>query len=383
MADNKQTSEQIIRWMNAARETLEILTDGGYSADGTDVRFPEDYRRSVHRMAKDVLDQRPTGSNGTVYEVVPADAFSALDMAEDPAMTAVLSFADGKTPGSGFLDGQQGQETDLCLHSTLYAALTNERANPYYDTNRESPSNIGPVAFLHVPVVYVFRNPDLTLKEIPVRTQVTAMAAPNINGSAKYEDASELRTYYTASIRMMCAYLAGKADTLILGAWGCGSFGNNPWMAAESFRKVLVEDEMGRAFQRVIFAIPDEKSDVFQIFYRTLSTKAVPMNAQENAKPFARGTDAYIVYLTVEGEWKTGRVHVRSAGRKFVTVEGEDGSTRFTASSRAILRAVKYKAYLVHTWEQAELMRAQLYGDGRQQKVSKNTGADRSAADGK
>ncbi len=43
---------------------------------------------------------------------------------------------------------------------------------------------------------------------------------------------------------------------LVLGAWGCGAFGNDPRQAARDFRNAL-EGEFNGAFREVVFAITD------------------------------------------------------------------------------------------------------------------------------
>jgi uncharacterized protein (TIGR02452 family) len=45
-------------------------------------------------------------------------------------------------------------------------------------------------------------------------------------------------------------------EQLILGAWGCGAFGNDPLQTAQSFRCTL-EDKFPNAFAEIIFAIAD------------------------------------------------------------------------------------------------------------------------------
>ena len=42
---------------------------------------------------------------------------------------------------------------------------------------------------------------------------------------------------------------------LILGAWGCGAFGNNPVLVAKAFRTALNEDGIGTLFDHAVFAI--------------------------------------------------------------------------------------------------------------------------------
>ena len=51
------------------------------------------------------------------------------------------------------------------------------------------------------------------------------------------------------------AYAYGH-DALVLGAWGCGAFGNDPARTAADFRTALETDFAG-AFASVVFAVTD------------------------------------------------------------------------------------------------------------------------------
>jgi uncharacterized protein (TIGR02452 family) len=54
------------------------------------------------------------------------------------------------------------------------------------------------------------------------------------------------------------AACAAQVDTLILGAWGAGVFGNDPALVADAFAAPLA-GLYHRAFSRVVFAILDGK----------------------------------------------------------------------------------------------------------------------------
>jgi uncharacterized protein (TIGR02452 family) len=53
-----------------------------------------------------------------------------------------------------------------------------------------------------------------------------------------------------------------KVDTLILGAWGCGVFANDPGVVAGIFADLLTGDgPYAHAFSRVVFAVLDRSDD--------------------------------------------------------------------------------------------------------------------------
>jgi uncharacterized protein (TIGR02452 family) len=47
---------------------------------------------------------------------------------------------------------------------------------------------------------------------------------------------------------------------LVLGAWGCGAFGNDPFRTAHDFREAL-QRRFGGVFEEVVFAITDWTED--------------------------------------------------------------------------------------------------------------------------
>jgi uncharacterized protein (TIGR02452 family) len=56
----------------------------------------------------------------------------------------------------------------------------------------------------------------------------------------------------------MLRVLARQGQThLVLGALGCGAFGNPPRAVADTFKRILAEDEWGGYFKEIVFAIID------------------------------------------------------------------------------------------------------------------------------
>jgi uncharacterized protein (TIGR02452 family) len=60
------------------------------------------------------------------------------------------------------------------------------------------------------------------------------------------------------SVFTACSPLHGRSDmpTLVLGAWGCGAFENDPYRTASDFRQAL-ENDFDGAFSEIVFAITD------------------------------------------------------------------------------------------------------------------------------
>lgn len=296
----------------AIQETCDAYRNGFYVRDGQKVAFPsQDYRRCEYVTQMPEQAERPAQGSVPSYDVVPMDSFEALSLTEHPQNAAVLNFACATVPGGGFLSGHKAQEECLCLQSTLHASLTSDDAQQYYADNKSCSEKLRPVRMLYSPEVWVFRNPDLTYRDPAVRTQVATLAAPNVKAGAKGVSAAKRRTYFEDSVRLMCGYIAGKADTLILGAWGCGAFGNDPKMVADCFRNVLVKEGFETAFARIIFAVrkfsaKDDVSQNFEVFQAAFSEDALAAVRPAARSPFTKGGTVYIVEkagVTRQNKW--------------------------------------------------------------------------------
>jgi len=60
---------------------------------------------------------------------------------------------------------------------------------------------------------------------------------------------------------------------LVLGAWGCGVFKNDPKKMAGYFRKILIDEGYSGFYERIVFAIINDRNSVgsnFEIFSQIL-----------------------------------------------------------------------------------------------------------------
>jgi uncharacterized protein (TIGR02452 family) len=69
--------------------------------------------------------------------------------------------------------------------------------------------------------------------------------------------ASRLRTTFEQRWANVLAIAEHNGHrSLVLGAWGCGAFRNEPVMVAESALSTLRSERFDGVFERVVFAIP-------------------------------------------------------------------------------------------------------------------------------
>lgn len=161
-----------------------------------------------------------------------------------------LNFANGIQPGGGFLGGARAQEEVLCRSSALYQTLIDD---PMYEEHRKRLQPDSTDWAIYSPDVPVFRLDDGTELPNPWPLSVLTCAAPYAPeiGQPQAGDLLQKRIHRVLAI----ARAFGHA-TLVLGAWGCGAFENDPHRTATDFLQALKNEYRG-TFSDIVFAIAD------------------------------------------------------------------------------------------------------------------------------
>ena len=178
----------------------------------------------------------------------------------------LLNFASYKHPGGGFIKGSIAQEEAICHASTLYNILSDEKFEEEYEYNNKHLNE-------NLYEDFAIFTPDVAFEDEQNRAyyaNVLTVPAPNkkaYNGKSieKYERVLAERIDYILNI-MKCEH----QSTLILGAFGCGVFGNNPYMVASIFKR-LIESKYLNDFKEIIFAIPNKDGYNFNEFEKVFS----------------------------------------------------------------------------------------------------------------
>jgi uncharacterized protein (TIGR02452 family) len=161
-----------------------------------------------------------------------------------------LNFANGVTPGGGFLNGARAQEEVLCRSTALIATLDGD---PMYAAHRQRSRPDSSDWTILSPGVPVFRTDAGQALDRPWHVCFITAAAPVATRIGQPEAAALLKQRIH---RVLAVARAHGYTTLVLGAWGCGAFGNDPQQTAADFRAAL-EHEFAGAFREVVFAITD------------------------------------------------------------------------------------------------------------------------------
>jgi uncharacterized protein (TIGR02452 family) len=251
-----------------AKETLDLLERGAYRApSGAEVSIRDAVDRAVRGTVlyrPDELDRlleaRGPGPAGLAPRVevsseTTGQAARRLVQAEGLRVLA-LNFASAKNPGGGFLNGSQAQEESLARCSALYPCLLTQRE--YYEQNRAWPSLLYTDHLIYSPDVPFFRDARLELLEAPFLASVLTAPAPNAGEELRRDPHAGPRIRAALELRaaklLLVAALQGHR-CLVLGAWGCGVFRNDPAAVAEVFAGALGHPRLAGSFERVVFAV--------------------------------------------------------------------------------------------------------------------------------
>lgn len=196
--------------------------------------------------------------------LINTDTVSAACSIDGKNKVCVLNFASFTTPGGGFIEGAMAQEEAICHKSTLYNVLL-EKMDFYNENCLNENHGLYTDRAIYSPSV-LFLNDVEGNKLVDVLT----CAAPNKH-RALTENVSDKDIDAVMERRIEFMYdvaLANQVDTLILGAWGCGVFGNNP----ETICRMLIEHRPEEI--EAVFAIPGGINyDAFQKVFDEMEDK--------------------------------------------------------------------------------------------------------------
>lgn len=281
----------------SAADTLRILDEGSYLAPsgarvalgarvaravaGTVLYRPDDFTRPPLAACDGAAARDASPTRLEVTAESTAQAAARLVAAEGVRHVLALNFASAKNPGGGFLGGAKAQEEDLARCSALYPCQLTQRA--YYDANRACASMLYTDHMIYSPDVPFFRDDHLRLLEEPFELSVLTAPAPNAGEHLRRhadDTAALTATLDARASKVLAVARAHGHRTLVLGAWGCGVFRNDPSVVADLFAKHLAGTFAG-AFERVVFAVYDRKAGsptlaAFRARFTGVTTSALP-----------------------------------------------------------------------------------------------------------
>lgn len=249
------------RLREIARQTVAIAEAGGYrDAAGATVEIGAAVRAAIagtrHYEPGDPLPPPGERAAHPVVEVTRESTLVAARRAGPGA--ACLVFASAKNPGGGFLGGAQAQEESIARASALYPALLT--APDFYAYHRAQRDLRYSDRVVYSPGVPVFRDDKGNLLAEPYLTSFLTSAAPNLGAIVRNqpEHTADVPDVLLRRATRVLRVAAGHGHrTLVLGAWGCGVFRNDPAVVAGAFAAALRTVDH---FDHMIFAVYDRVS---------------------------------------------------------------------------------------------------------------------------
>ena len=242
-------------YLNGQGKTIGLKSKQKFSTQNTEFLKGEE----LETVLADLKDDQPFK---TTFEVTGESTLEAvLRLQDDGDDLLTLNFASAKNPGGGFLNGSQAQEETLARSTGLYPCQLN--AEKYYTHHRNNKSPFYSDNMIYAPQVVVFKNDEGKFLENLASTSFITSAAVNAGVVRRQqpEDEDKIEDIMRVRIKKMLALALIKGHkTLILGAWGCGVFENDPPSMAKWFREAF-DNEFAGKFEKVVFAIysKDEK----------------------------------------------------------------------------------------------------------------------------
>ncbi len=198
----------------------------------------------------------------TQITVEDIDSFGAAARFTNPA---VLCFASAQEPGGGYqavMDVAmpiKTQEEDLYRRSDLPELMDNDVVRKYY-----------PLKGVDALYARVTVSKDSCLKPVrPFKCGVITVPAV-----IHPETPEQLDLVRQRAERILGVAAANNHHHVILGAWGCGVFGNQPEDIARVFLDLLNGPFKGE-FLHVVFAVPGKESTNHRIFESVLTGKSI------------------------------------------------------------------------------------------------------------
>ena len=258
-----------------ARETVNIMEKGYYETEGCRIPIGELQERSMkgsflmtptqgETLLKEYEEatNRYTGvQNSTTIETWNCSTVDALLRlaAEEKKRIGILNFASAKNPGGGFLNGAMAQEESIAASSCLYKTLLLHEE--YYRKNRACGTMMYTNHAIYSPEVVFFRDGKFRLLKEPVTASVLTLPAVNM-GQVKLrgEDVELAEQMMKRRMKLSLAIFAKQeCQHLILGAYGCRVFRNDPKKIATWWQELL-NDSFADTFETIVFAVLDNSS---------------------------------------------------------------------------------------------------------------------------
>jgi uncharacterized protein (TIGR02452 family) len=198
-------------------------------------------------------------------EVINEDTFEAASKYVGVGNVVILNMASCYAAGGGVKKGAMAQEEELFRRSNYFLSLTDK----FY------PLNIGDT--IYTPKVTVIKDKNYDVLPVPFTIAAIAAAAlrkPTLTAKDKYYE-KDYDAMVTIINNIFKVAYANNHEILILGALGCGAYGNPPAEVIQIFNDCL--QKYWGCFGKIIFAVYSKSQyDVnYTMFKSGIQTKKI------------------------------------------------------------------------------------------------------------
>lgn len=219
-------------------------------------------------LSEDFSDQKLLAAKMTVVQspVVIIENIDSFDMARKmDSKVMVLNLASHIKPGGGVINGAKAQEECLFRESN-YHEVVDERMYP-----------LKMEEVVYSPLVHIIKDSSYNLLQYPIPVACLAVAAirnPKLvlgtDGTKIYANKYDEEVMQEKINTVFKIAIKHGHDELVLGALGCGVFGNPPKQVAIMFKNAI--QKYGCYFKRIGFAIFSKNDDEnFKVFTSVLT----------------------------------------------------------------------------------------------------------------
>ena len=248
-----------------AQETVAISKRGTYLFNGVEKQLTQENNYllwepfDMNGMCVDSIEYEGKYNGDIIIrnESVVDTVYSLQSRKINGDKVGVLNFASAKHPGGGFLNGSMAQEEALAYCSNLYEVI---RDSDFYKINARSKSTAYTDTTITSRITF-FRTADFCLVNDPYDVNIITCPAVNMSGIklSKIDEAKQIMTNRMAKV--IALMINRNYEYIVLGAYGCGVFKNDPKDVASVWYNLLVERGLRFYFHKIYFTIIETSTD--------------------------------------------------------------------------------------------------------------------------
>ena len=215
------------------------------------LKLIEERRLPVPRTIKiryknvECIEYPISDSTAIIFERLTTDECAIKYLENGYGNIVIMNFASRHKPGGGYLKNGKGQEEHLCkVAPSLWNSLSTHIKYPFE-----------PDSILLTQNVRIMRDQDYELLDENKNYIVNVVSASAQNLKFETYDANLIRRILE-NVYLTVREFFPTTETLILGAWGCGAYQNDPYQIANVMD--WINNKYGGLYKHIIYAIPDK-----------------------------------------------------------------------------------------------------------------------------